>query len=128
MDEQIRTALLRAIDQLHDAERSYTVAVREAARAEILHRDAQEALQHTITFHTHERYNLGLSGNNSEIRANQMAVYLDNNPYVIESRKAAAKAHENRELAQAEARVWDVRQKVGRAEVAALTALAGSAA
>lgn len=125
MDEQIRIATMQALERLNEAVVSFAHAQRLAVTAEGEYRDAEREREETENFHRSEIITLGLSGTNETQRNADLRVRLDTNREVRESRDRAARRQMDRETAAANLRIWDVRQKAARAEVAALTALLG---
>jgi hypothetical protein len=125
MDDQVKAALLQALDGLNEAVTSFAKAQRWAVMTEGEYRDAEREREETENFHRSEIITLGLSGTNETQRNADLRVKLDTNRFVRETRDRAARRQAERETAAANLRIWDVRQKAARAEVAALTALLG---
>ncbi len=121
--EPVKEALLRALDKLASIESAYSVAARDAVGKEVGYRDLEREREETENFHRSEIIALGLPGSNETARQAALRVALDANRYVHAAREAARLQQDARDHAAAELRIWDVRQKVARAEVAALTAL-----
>lgn len=125
MDDQVKAALLQALDGLNEAVTSFAKAQRLAVMTEGEYRDAEREREETENFHRSEIITLGLSGTNETQRNADLRVKLDTNRFVRETRDRAARRQAERETAAANLRIWDVRQKAARVEVAALTALLG---
>lgn len=121
---RVAGALVNAVDRMRGAGNEYASAVVEAASADQAWRQSHDYL--TIVEDNARAEIVGnLTGKNEMERNAQLRYHMTNHPTVAACRIDVAKAQDDRDAAAATARAWDVRQKIARAEVAALTAILG---
>lgn len=125
--QDMNEAMRLATEALNNAVNHYAGTVRDAASKGIAHRDTAEELAILENFHRDSLLARGVPGSNEQARTAYLRAYLDNHEPVRLAREAVAAAQAAKDTADAEARIWDVRQKAERAKLAALTALCGLA-
>lgn len=122
MDE-LRAAVLQAVEELDRAVNDYGVRSRAAVRREVAYRAAVEDLELAENFHRAEAHALGLPGPNEAARNAMLKARLDTHREIAPRREAATGATTERDRAAADLREADVCQKAARVKLAALTAL-----
>lgn len=123
--DALPTLLLREIEALDKAVENFAGAQREATRAEVAHREATEALAIREELIKADIINNGLAGSNEQARTANLRAQLAVHPELRRLRETTGGTASLRDAAAALLVVADVRQKAGRAKVAALTALLG---
>lgn len=119
------TRMLVALASLSEAGQGFAKALMEATDSEIRYREALEKYRDGEAY-TEAFFLPTIAGKNEAERKINLHISLLNHPELRADRDAVRNAQTVRDICATEARIWDVRQKIARAEVAALTALIGA--
>lgn len=101
--------------------------IQRAAKLAIASRTAQLTAEEAIATEKAEAHRAGIPGSNEQARTAWLNVHIAGHPTLRRLRAEALEAADTAALAEAAARVADIRQKALREQLAALTALLGLA-